>query len=120
MQVDPPAEFSVDSFNFPGGAPAARLSYFWICITGIDSTGNITSSTELLGNLVGYQRCFPRVIDGWQLRPVFFFDLHHRVHPRIILVRAKCEQKVGAFSGMEWHQIPGDYSVVISGDLNHV
>src|SRR3954451_24328878 len=41
MQIDPPAHFSIDSFNFPGGAPSTRLSYFRICIAGIDSPGDI-------------------------------------------------------------------------------
>src|SRR3954462_10225231 len=52
MQVDPPAAFSIDAFDFAGGAPTARLTYLRIGIAGVDSAGDVSAATELLGNLV--------------------------------------------------------------------
>src|SRR4051812_46201693 len=55
MKVDPPAAFSIDAFDFARGAPAARLTYFGIGIAGVDSAGDVSAATELLGNLVRHQ-----------------------------------------------------------------
>src|SRR5690242_10377677 len=41
MHVNPSASFSIDTLNFSGGTPSARLSYFRVGITGIDSPWNI-------------------------------------------------------------------------------
>src|SRR3954447_8361513 len=36
VQVDPPAAFPIDAFYFRGSAPAARFSYFGICVARVD------------------------------------------------------------------------------------
>src|SRR3954453_2120134 len=120
MQVDPPAAFSIDALDFAGGAPTARLAHLRIGIAGIDSTRDVSAATELLGNLVRDEGCSPRIVDGWQLRPILLVDLHHGVYAGVVFVRAKRQEKVGAFSGMQWHEIAGDYAMVFPGHVNHV